>query len=163
MELLAPAGSLQHFTAAVESGADSVYAGAPGFNARNPSREFRLDEIRAMASYCKDHGHSFYVALNSLVREDEIARLIKTLAELESIAPTALIVQDLGVIKLARDYFPSLSLHGSTLMFAHNSAGVQTLAGLGCSRVVLARELTIHEILHDDLFKVVPCYLLFTV
>ena len=146
MELLAPAGSLDHFTAAVKSGADAVYVGAPGFNARNPSREFHFDELRAMSSYCRDHGLSLYIALNSLVQEVELPRLINVLAELEKISPSALIVQDLGVIELVRSYFPHLHLHGSTLLFAHNSAGVEMLAGLGCSRVVLARELTVEEI-----------------
>ncbi len=146
MELLAPAGSLDHFTAAVQSGADAVYVGAPGFNARNPSREFLLDELRAMASYCRDQGLSLYIALNSLVREVELPRLINVLAELEKISPSALIVQDLGVIELVRNHFPDLRLHGSTLMFAHNSAGVEMLGRLGCSRVVLARELTLEEI-----------------
>ena len=70
MELLAPAGSLDHFGAAVQAGADGVYVGAPGFNARNPAREFRLDEIRAMAAHCREQGLAFYVALNSLVREE---------------------------------------------------------------------------------------------
>ena len=146
MELLAPVGSLDHFGAAVEAGADGVYVGAPGFNARNPAREFRFEEIRAMAVHCRNHGLAFYVALNSLVREEELPKLITTLAELEAISPSALIVQDLGVIELVKSYFPSLRMHGSTLMFAHNSAGVEALASLGCSRVVLARELTIAEI-----------------
>ncbi|NNF47763.1 MAG: U32 family peptidase, partial [Desulfofustis sp.] len=146
MELLAPVGSLDHFGAAVEAGADGVYFGAPGFNARNPARELRFEEIRAMAAHCRTNGLTFYVALNSLVREEELPRLVSTLAELETIAPSALIVQDLGVIELAKRYFPTLTLHGSTLMFAHSSAGVEALATLGCSRVVLARELTIAEI-----------------
>ncbi len=146
MELLAPAGSVDHFEAAVQAGADGVYVGAPGFNARNPAREFRFDEIRAMAACCREQGLTFYVALNSLVKEEELPRLITTLAELESISPTALIVQDLGVIELVTTHFPSLPLHGSTLMFVHHSGGVKTLARLGCSRVVLARELTIAEI-----------------
>ena len=146
MELLAPVGSVEHFGAAVEAGADGVYVGAPGFNARNPARELRFEEIRAMAAHCRAHGLTFYIAINSLVREEELPRLISTLAELETISPSALIVQDLGVIELVKHYFPTLPLHGSTLMFAHSSAGIEALAKLGCSRVVLARELTIAEI-----------------
>ena len=146
MELLAPVGSVDHFGAAVEAGADGVYVGAPGFNARNPARELRFEEIRAMAAHCRDSGLAFYIAINSLVREEELPKLISTLAELETISPSALIVQDLGIIELVKNYFPTLPLHGSTLMFAHSSAGVEALARLGCSRVVLARELTIAEI-----------------
>ena len=143
---MAPVGSVDHFTAAVKAGADGVYAGVPGFNARNPSRELRFDELRAMAAYCREHGLVFYAAINSLVREEEIPRLINTLAQLETVAPSALIVQDLGVINLVNRFFPSFELHGSTLMLAHNSGSVEALARLGCSRVVLARELSLVEI-----------------
>lgn len=146
MELLAPAGSVDHFLAAVNAGADAVYVGAPQLNARNPAKEFRYDEIRAMAGFCRDHNTSLYVALNSLIRESDISQLITSLAELESISPDALIVQDLGVIDLVRRYFPGLKLHASTLMCSHNSGGVEALARLGCSRVVLARELSLSEI-----------------
>lgn len=146
MELLAPAGSVDHFIAAVNAGANAVYVGAPHLNARNPAKELRYDEIRAMAGFCREQGTALYVALNSLIRESDISQLITTLAELESISPDALIVQDLGVIDLVRRYFPGLNLHGSTLMFTHNSGGVETLASLGCSRVVLARELSLNEI-----------------
>lgn len=146
MEILAPAGSVDHFIAAVKAGADAVYVGAPGFNARNPSRELHFDEIRAMVDYGRDHSTSVYVALNSLVRESDLPQLIETLAQLESIAPAALIVQDLGVIELVNRFFSSLKLHASTLMFAHSLAGVEMLADLGCSRVVIARELSVQEI-----------------
>ncbi len=146
MEILAPAGSVDHFIAAINGGADAVYVGAPGFNARNPSRELHFDEIRAMVDYGRDHNKSVYVALNSLVRESDLPRLIETLAQLESIAPAALIVQDLGVIELVNRFFSSLKLHASTLMFAHSLAGVEILAELGCSRVVIARELSVQEI-----------------
>jgi len=146
MELLAPAGSIEHFRAAIRAGADAVYIGAPGFNARNPSKELHFDEIRAMVDHGRDHGKSVYVALNSLVRESDLAQLIRTLAELESIAPHALIVQDIGVIELVNRFFPRLGLHASTLMFCHSIPGVEVLAELGCTRVVLARELSVAEI-----------------
>lgn len=154
MELLAPAGSVDHFIAAVNAGADAVYVGAPQLNARNPAKELRFEEIRAMAGFCRENETSLYVALNSLIRESDIPQLIKTLTELESISPDALIVQDLGVIDLVRRYFQSLQLHGSTLMFTHNSGGAEVLAGLGCSRVVLARELSLREI--EDIARKSP-------
>jgi len=146
MELLAPAGSVDHFITAVEAGADAVYVGAPGFNARNPSKELSFDEIRAIIEYGHSREKSVYVALNSLVREVDLPQLIDTLAQLELIKPDALIVQDHGVIDLVTNHFRQLKLHGSTLMFAHNSPSVEMLANLGCSRVVLARELTVKEI-----------------
>lgn len=146
MELLAPAGSIDHFNAVLSAGADAVYVGAPGFNARNPSKEFHFDEIRAMVDHGHAHNISVYVALNSLVREADLPQLIHALAQLESIKPDALIVQDLGVIELINRHFPSFRLHASTLMFCHSSLGVEILEKLGCSRVVLARELSLNEI-----------------
>ena len=146
MELLAPVGTLENFQAAMDAGADAVYVGAPGFNARNLARDLRLEEIGAMIRHCHDRGKKLYVAANSLILESEIPQAIETLALLETLAPDALIVQDLGLIHLAREYFPALALHASTLMVAHNADAVRMLSGFGCRRVVLARELTVKEI-----------------
>ncbi|MGB5231806.1 MAG: peptidase U32 family protein [Desulfoprunum sp.] len=146
MELLAPAGTIETFHAAIEAGADAVYVGAPGFNARNLARDLRLEEIGAMIRFCRDRGKKLYVAANSLILERELPLVVETLAQLEFLMPDALIVQDLGLIRLIRRYFPQLRLHASTLMTAHNSPAVSALAGLGCERVVLARELTVREI-----------------
>jgi len=148
MELMAPAGSVEHFTAALEAGADAVYVGAPYLNARNPSKELRFEEIAAMADYARDRDKRLYVALNSLVKEDELSRLIRTLAELEAISPHALIVQDFGVMEVINRYFNTLDVHASTLTFAHSVKDVEMLAAVGCSRVVLARELSLQEIEH---------------
>jgi U32 family peptidase len=146
MELLAPAGNMESFRAAVEAGADAVYVGAPGFNARNLARDLRLEEIAAMIHYCRAHGLKLYLAANSLVREQDLPQVIETLAILEELKPDALIVQDLGVIKLVQDAFAGLPLHASTLMAAHNSDAVRAFTDMGMERVVLARELTIKEI-----------------
>lgn len=146
MELLAPAGSVEHYTTAIEAGADAVYVGAPLLNARNPSKEFSFEEIGAMVAQARDLDKRVYVALNSLVKEDDLPRLTKTLAQLEAIGPHGLIVQDLGVIELIARYFGSLRVHASTLLFAHSRNDVEVLADLGCSRVVLARELSLKEI-----------------
>ncbi|EKD37189.1 MAG: hypothetical protein ACD_75C01226G0011 [uncultured bacterium] len=146
VELLAPAGSVETFRAALDGGADAVYVGAPGFNARNLARDLRLEEIGAMIRHCRSLHKKLYVAANSLVLERELPALIENLALLQELQPDGLIVQDLGLIHLVRKYFPNLKLHGSTLMMAHNSDAVGFLAGLGCKRVVLARELTLKEI-----------------
>lgn len=146
VELLAPAGSVETFRAALDGGADAVYVGAPGFNARNLARDVRLEEIGAMIRHCRSLHKKLYVAANSLVLERELPALIENLALLQELQPDGLIVQDLGLIHLVRKYFPNLKLHGSTLMMAHNSDAVGFLAGLGCKRVVLARELTLKEI-----------------
>lgn len=146
VELLAPVGSIETFRAAVDSGADAIYVGAPGFNARNLARDLRLEEIGAMIRSCHKLGKKLFVAANSLVLEKELPLVIENLALLQELQPDGLIVQDLGLIRLVKNYFPKLRLHASTLMLAHNSDAVHFLAGLGCQRVVLARELTLKEI-----------------
>lgn len=146
MELLAPVGTLENFHAALDAGADAVYVGAPGFNARNPAKEFRLQEIGAMIAHCHRLGKKIYLAANSLVLERELPSVIESLAVFEQLEPDALIIQDTGLIQLVRKYFPSLKLHASTLATVHNSEGVLALGELGCERVVLARELTLKEI-----------------
>jgi putative protease len=146
MELLAPAGNLDNFYAAMEAGADAVYVGAPGINARNLSRDLSFAEIGAMIDYAHEHGKKVYIAANSLILESDLASLVKNLAILDALKPDALIVQDIGLVRVIRHNFPGLSLHASTLMGACNSQSVNFLGEQGCNRVVLARELTLKEI-----------------
>ena len=146
MELLAPAGTFSAFEAAMEEGADAVYVGAPGFNARSLRRDFSLDEIRTMTRYAHDAGKRLYVAMNSLVKEQEMRQAVETLSVLAAIGPDALIVQDLGFFFLAKKYFPELPLHASTLMSVHNAVGADFFTNQGFERVVLARELSLDEI-----------------
>ncbi len=146
MELLAPAGNFETFHAALDAGADAVYVGAPGLNARNLAKDLSLDQIGSMIVTAHDRGRMVHVALNSLAREKDLPRLLETLAYFETVTPDALIIQDLGIVNLVTEYFPSLQIHGSTLMAIHNRAGVQALSSLGFSRVVIAREYTLKEI-----------------
>jgi len=145
-ELLAPAGTLAAFEAALMAGADAVYVGAPAMSARNLARDFSLAEIAAMVDHAHRRGVRLYIAMNSLVREDELDGAAKLLAAWERLAVDGVILQDLGLYRLARDHFPGLALHASTLMGVHNSLGVRRLAAMGFSRVVLARELSVAEI-----------------
>ncbi len=146
MELLAPAGNTTNFLAAMEAGADAVYVGAPAMNARNLSRDLSMEEIFAMVTYCHANKKKIYLAANSLIREQDLPQAIKTLATLEALQTDGLIVQDLGVVRLIREYFPEIPLHASTLLSANNSLSMQGFAELGFERVVLARELTLKEI-----------------
>lgn len=146
MELLAPAGTLEAFAAAVAAGADAVYIGAPALNARALARNFTLAEIAAMIDHAHGNGVKVYAAMNSIMKEAEIPEAVKLLAALEKLAIDAVILQDLGIYSLARQHFPNLRLHASTLMGAHNSMAVQQFAEMGFARVVLAREVTLDEI-----------------
>jgi putative protease len=145
-ELLAPAGSLEAFFAAMEKGADAVYAGLREFSARAKAKNFTTAQLERMTGYAHGLGRKVYVTLNTLVKEAELPRLVDTLAALEAIAVDGVILQDLAVARLARTHFPALPLHASTQMTIHNSPGVRQLAELGFERVVLARELHLDEI-----------------
>jgi U32 family peptidase len=145
-ELLAPAGSLETFFAAMEKGADAVYAGLKEFSARAKAKNFTLAQMERLTAYAHSLGRRLYVTLNTLVKEDELPLLVETLSALEAMGVDGVIVQDLAVARLARRHFPGLPLHASTQLTIHNSLGVRQLEELGFERVVLARELHIDEI-----------------
>ncbi len=145
-ELLAPAGSIEVFEAAVAAGADAIYIGAPQFNARNLAKHLSVAEVAAMIDFGHANGVKVYLAANSLVRQDELGAACEMLCMCDALKPDALIIQDLGLYHLARTHFPDLELHASTLMLCHNHYGVQQMAKMGFPRVVLAREMTIREI-----------------
>ncbi len=130
----------------MEEGADAVYVGAPGFNARSLRRDFSLADISSMTQHAHDAGKRVYVAMNSLVKEQEMRQAVETLSVLAAIGPDALIIQDQGLAFLAKKYFPELPLHASTLMSVHNAVGADFFTNQGFERVVLARELSLDEI-----------------
>lgn len=145
-ELLAPAGNWECAVTAFESGADAVYAGLSRFNARERNRNFTYEEMSRLSRYAKDNGKKFYVTMNTLIKDSEIGELTDELESLSRLEPDALIIQDLGVLKICRDYFPEFRLHASTQMGIHNSAGLKTAARLGIARVILERQLLLEEI-----------------
>ncbi len=145
-ELLAPAGGLEPFFAAIEAGADAIYVSPKILNARAYGKNFSINQIADLTETAHAKDIKLFVALNSLMKESEIGECLALLAQLEEIAVDGVIVQDLGVAKMARDHFPALRLHASTLMTIHNSMGVEACKRFGFSRVVLARELTLGEI-----------------
>jgi putative protease len=145
-ELLAPAGTIEVFETAVSAGADAVYIGAPFFNARELARHFSMAEVAAMIDHAHRHSVKVFLAMNSLVKEEELPKAVESLARLEELKPDGLIIQDLGLYYLLKHHFPKLRLHASTLMAAHNALAVKRLASLGFKRVVLPRELTVQEI-----------------
>lgn len=147
-ELLAPAGGYDAALAAFQYGADAVYVGLPRFSARADADNLTVDQLRLLLAYARSFtpAKKIYITFNTLVPEADLPAALEVLADLEALAPDGVIVQDLGVARLARDYFPSLELHASTQMAAHNLDGVLALKELGFKRVVLARELTCAEV-----------------
>ncbi len=145
-ELLAPAGSIETFFAAMEQGADAVYVGTPKFNARLRAPNFTMDELARMVAYARGEGRKVYITLNTIVKETELPELVEILDELRRLRPDALIIQDLGVCGLARRVAPEIPLHASTQMTIHNLDGALQAQRMGFERVILAREMTLEEI-----------------
>ncbi len=146
LELLAPAGSWEALEAAVNAGADAVYLGGKAFGARQYASNFDREELRRAVYFTHMHRVRLYITVNTLVDNAEMDELADYLVFLNEIGVDGIIVQDLGVIRLARRLVPGLPLHASTQMTITSSAGVDFAAGAGMERIVLARELNIEEI-----------------
>ena len=146
IELLAPAGTPSAALAALDAGADAIYAGLSRFNARERGENFTPDAMGKIIEHFHRHGKKVYVTFNTLLKEQELSAAFEQLALLNSLLPDALLVQDLGVIRMARTYFPKLNLHSSTQMGFHNSAGLAVAEKLGVTRVVLERQVTMEEL-----------------
>lgn len=148
MELLAPAGSMEALRAAVCNGADAVYLGADTFNARMNARTFSAADLQEAVVYCHVRGVKVHLTLNTLVLDREMPRAAELIRLAASCGVDAFIVQDLGMVLLCRQLAPDVPIHASTQMSIHSLEGVMEAAALGCSRVVLARELPAEEIAH---------------
>ena len=146
IELLAPAGSFETALSAFESGADAVYLGLDAFSARAQAVNFSIAELSELITCARAKGRKVYVTFNTLLTDTELEDAVERLALLEDTAPDALIVQDVGVVRVIRRHFPSLPIHASTQLVAHNLEGALALKELGFTRVVLARELPIEDI-----------------
>ena len=150
-ELLAPAGNIEAFYAAVEAGADAVYLGLSGgaSNARVNAQNFTLDEVQAVVPYAHGHGVKVYLTLNTLAYDSELPALLSLAREAWEAGVDAFIVADTGLASLLSRELPDAPLHASTQAFAHSTDTADTLYALGFERVVLARECS-----REDIFSV---------
>ena len=146
LEILAPAGNREMLGAAVFSGADAVYLGLTGFNARRTAGNFTPDELREAVAFCHGRGVRVHVTLNTLVYGRELAGLADAVRAVAEAGADAVIADDLAAAQLVKAIAPTLHLHGSTQMSVHTPAGARELAALGYDRVILARELSLEEI-----------------
>ena len=148
VELLAPAGDFKTALAAFAAGADAVYCGLADYSARAFARNLSLEELNDLVRYAHSEGvgGKVYVAFNTLVDEDDLRAAVETLSRIADIRPDAVILQDIGIARICREYFPELEMHASTQLVAHNLEGVLELKEMGFRRVVLARELSLEEI-----------------
>ena len=145
-EVLAPAGDEECLHAAIRAGADAVYFGVQTFNARARATNFAVEELPRLLGTLHAAGVKGYVTLNTLIFDDELEQLEATVRACARAGVDAIIVQDLGVLALARAVAPKLPVHASTQMTCTDAASVELVARLGVSRVVLGRELSLQDI-----------------
>ncbi|MBQ7860090.1 MAG: U32 family peptidase [Faecalibacterium sp.] len=148
IEILAPVGSEEMLAAAVYSGADAVYLGFSGYNARSGAGNFTAETLQKAVAFCHGRGVHVHVALNTTVYGHELAGLADAVRAVAQSGADAVICQDLATAALVRRIAPGLPLHGSTQMSVHTLAGAKQLAEMGFARAILARELNFAEIEH---------------
>lgn len=145
-ELLAPAGNMEKMKMALLYGADAVYLGGKSFGLRAFGGNFSREELKEAVEFAHDLGKKVYITVNVFPHNGDIKDLPDYLAYLNSIKVDALLIADLGVFTLAKEYAPDTEIHISTQANNTNYVTVNTWAKLGASRVVLARELSFEEI-----------------
>ena len=146
LEILAPAGNADMLKAAVFGGADAVYLGLTGFNARRTAGNFTPEELAEAVKFCHARDVRVHVTLNTLVYDTELPQLAQAVRAVAAAGADAVIVDDLATAQLVKQIAPTLALHGSTQMSIHTPEGARELAALGYDRVILARELSLEEI-----------------
>lgn len=146
MENLAPAGNWDALRSAVAAGADAVYLGYAAYSARAGAGNFDEQQLRDAVRFAHLHHVRVHVTVNTLIKDGELAGVVDVLRLLSEIRVDAVLVQDLGVLRMARRCFPNLPIHASTQMAIHNATGVRFCRNQGMTRAVLARECSAAEI-----------------
>lgn len=153
-EILAPAGSTEALTAALRTGADAVYLGGKSYSARNNASNFTDEELSEAVRLCHIHGAKLYLAVNTLISDNEIGHFCDFIKKTAEYGVDGYIVQDIGAADIIRSAVPDAVLHGSTQLSVHTVSGVRQLKEMGFSRVVPARELsadTLERICREDI------------
>jgi U32 family peptidase len=145
-ELLLPAGNMSNLRTAIAFGADAVYVGAAGFSMRPDSASFGLEELAEAIEFVHEHGKKIYVALNSLIHEDEIGSVAQWLEQTSDLAFDAIIIADMCMLELIKKYQPNRDIHISTQLSCANSLSAKFYCQSGAKRVVLARETPLENV-----------------
>ncbi len=145
-ELLAPAGNMECLVAAALMGADAVYLSGKEFGARSYADNFDREQLKDAVKFCHLRGVKVHVTVNTIVGDKELSALEDYFLYLDKINADALIIQDLGVLRLAKRLAVRSQLHASTQLTVHSLAGAKSAVELGFDRIVLSRELSFEEI-----------------
>lgn len=145
-ELLAPVGSSEHLKTAILSGASSIYLSGEEFGARKYAENFNMAEIREAVKYAHFYNVKVYVTVNTLIKEQELKKVSEYVLELYKMGVDAILVQDIGLVKIVHENIPDLALHASTQMNIHNVEGIDWAYRHGIKRIVLPRETKLKEL-----------------
>lgn len=145
-ELLLPVGNMEMCYAAIHNGADAIYVGMPGYNARGRSKDHEIDELKEMIETCHLYGVKVNLAFNIVIFEDEFNDVIETILKVLPLKPDALIIQDIGLARLVKKMAPKQVIHASTQMTVTNHDAIHFLSQLDFKRFVLGRENSLDEI-----------------
>ena len=145
-EILSPVGGEEQLLAAVRSGADAVYLGGQNFNARRNANNFTQTDLQNAVSYCHARGVKVYVTVNTIVLDGELTALEEEAERIAASGADAVIIQDMAVLRLFQQRYPTLKRFASTQTAVHNVDGARFLESIGFDSIVLARELTLNEI-----------------
>jgi len=145
-ELLAPAGSMESAIAAINAGADALYLGGKNFSARSSAQNFTEPELVGLIDYAAVRRVKIYIAVNTLYKNDEMPRVLDFVGQMYNEGAVAFILQDPGLAYILKTRFPQVEIHASTQMTIHSTAGAKFMKGMGFSRVVLSRELSLAEV-----------------
>ena len=145
-ELLAPVGSAEHLRTAILSGANSIYLSGENFGARKYAENFTVPEIREAVKYAHLHNVKVYVTVNTLIKEGELEKVSDYLLELYKMGVDAVLIQDIGLVKIINENIPKLRIHASTQMNIHNIEGIKWAYEHNIKRVVLPREMELNEL-----------------
>ena len=145
-EILSPVGNKEMLEAAVRSGADAVYLGAKDFSARKNAENFSLEELNDAIKYCHIRGVKVYLALNTLIKDNEMSNAFNLAKKAYHLGIDGIIIQDLGLARILHEKIPNLKLHASTQMSIHSPSALDILKELGFVQVVVAREMSKQEL-----------------
>lgn len=152
-EILAPTGTFESVTAAINGGCDAIYIGGKSFNARQYASNPSDDELKDIINICHLRGVKVFITLNILYKESEIQKVLDFVKTVYDFGADGLIIQDIGMFSLVKEYFPNIIKSGSTQMSIHNGEGIRLLSELGYGRIVLARELSLKEVCEINKIK----------
>ena len=146
IELLAPAKDLKKAYTAIRYGADAVYVGGKKYSLRSRASNFSLEDIKKAVEFAREYHKKIYVTVNMVFHDEDLFGIVEYLKDLEAIGVSAIIIESLGLMHIAKKYAPKLECHISTQLSVTNSEAVKELAFLGADRIVLAREVAMKEI-----------------